>query len=156
QGDVLVDLKRAKPQFILALILGMLLVSLASTIGYIIMLMGHFRCLVHTPERHGARWKMFVCITGIIMSPVLSFVAGFLGGTQMNDRPAVVKFQKKHMLAMQRGDPKVVDAMLDDEDFMGEVFSWRNPHIVLNVASVILSVVSFVASLLFFRAVASC
>jgi hypothetical protein len=44
-----------------------------------LILAGQWRCLMSSPERMGARWVIFFCMTCVVMGPVLHMVAWFGG-----------------------------------------------------------------------------
>ena len=43
--------------------------------------LGHWNCLKHAPERYGAKWMIFACITCVVMGPALN-VSCSVGGVQ--------------------------------------------------------------------------
>ncbi len=68
------------------LYLGLGLTSLVCPISYVLILMGKIRCALNAPERNGARWLMFACLTCILMGPALNVTAGVTG---MKERPDI-------------------------------------------------------------------
>lgn len=44
-----------------------------------LILAGQWRCLMNSPERQGARWIIFFCMTCVVMGPVLHMLAWFGG-----------------------------------------------------------------------------
>jgi hypothetical protein len=67
---------------------GLGILGLALIIGYGAILIGQWRCLMHAPERQGAKELMLVCITCIIGGSLLTLAAPFLGG--------VINYQTLH------------------------------------------------------------
>jgi hypothetical protein len=57
----------------------LIVIGLIGLYCYFMVLVGQWRCL-HAPERAGAKWFIFVCMTCIILAPMLDFASGFLGG----------------------------------------------------------------------------
>jgi hypothetical protein len=66
--------------------LGLGLTGLVCPIAYVIILMGKVRCALSAPERHGARWLIFACLTCILMGPALNVGACVTG---MKERPDI-------------------------------------------------------------------
>jgi hypothetical protein len=53
--------------------------GLAWLYSYGCIIVGHWRCLMNAPERRGAKWLMFACLTCILAVPALNFASGFSG-----------------------------------------------------------------------------
>jgi hypothetical protein len=63
----------------ISLFLGLTLLGVAALYSYGCIVVGHWRCLMNAPERRGARWLMFACLTCILAGPMLNFGAGLTG-----------------------------------------------------------------------------
>jgi hypothetical protein len=61
--------------------IGLGILSIVGTFGYLFVLAGQWRCLMGSPERHGARWLMFFATTCLFFAPAIN-VASFIGGMQ--------------------------------------------------------------------------
>ena len=59
--------------------MGLGLFGLLSLYCYGCVLVGHWRCLMNVPERRGARWLMFGCLTCILAGPALNFASNLTG-----------------------------------------------------------------------------
>jgi hypothetical protein len=59
--------------------LGLGLFGLLCTYCYGCVVVGTWRCLLNAPERRGARWLMFGCITCILAGPALNLASGITG-----------------------------------------------------------------------------
>jgi hypothetical protein len=57
--------------------LGVAIVVLCGIFGYWKILAGVWKCLKHAPERCGARWLMFCCMTCMTMGPALNMAFGW-------------------------------------------------------------------------------
>jgi hypothetical protein len=62
------------------LYIGLGILSIIGTFGYLIIMGGQWRCLHGASERHGARWLMFFCLTCLFAGPALNIAAGIGGG----------------------------------------------------------------------------
>jgi hypothetical protein len=63
----------------IGLFLGLGLLGLASLYCYGCVIVGHWRCLMNVPERRGARWLMFGCLTCILAGPALNLASNLTG-----------------------------------------------------------------------------
>ena len=61
------------------LYLGLGLYGLLCIYCYGCVLVGHWRCLMNAPERRGARWLMFGCLTCTLAGPALGLAANLTG-----------------------------------------------------------------------------
>jgi hypothetical protein len=61
--------------------IGLGILSVVGTFGYIIIMSGQWRCLHGSSERHGARWLMFFCLTALLAGPTING-ASFWGGVR--------------------------------------------------------------------------
>jgi hypothetical protein len=61
--------------------IGLGILSVIGTFGYLIVLAGHWRCMHGAAERYGARWLMFFCVTALFAGPALE-VASYIAGCQ--------------------------------------------------------------------------
>jgi hypothetical protein len=59
--------------------LGLLFLLCATCYGMIVV--GHWKCLKHAPERFGAKWMIFACMTCVLMGPALNITCS-MGGVQ--------------------------------------------------------------------------
>ncbi|HMF11400.1 MAG TPA: hypothetical protein VKE94_03820, partial [Gemmataceae bacterium] len=59
--------------------LGLGLFGLVSLYCYGCLIVGHWRCLMHVPERRGARWLIFACLTCILAGPGLNLASNLTG-----------------------------------------------------------------------------
>ncbi len=112
------------------LFLGVAALGLACLYGYGCIVVGHWRCLMNAPERRGAKWLMFACMTCILTGPALNIAAG-VGGFK---RPPKI----------QRGLDDVKDTEFTDNAAIMEL---------AGAGTKLLGIVLF---LLFLRAVADC
>jgi hypothetical protein len=60
---------------------GLGILSVVGTFGYLFILAGQWKCLLAAPERQGARWLMFFATTCLFLGPAVN-VASFIGGVQ--------------------------------------------------------------------------
>lgn len=134
QGDAVKKFEKAPAEHLIALILGMLIMGGSSLAGYIMILSGYFRCLLNAPDRHGARWLMFACMTCMVIGPVLGFVSG-----SINNR------EQMKMLSKQKEITREVALQL-----------LNSPMGYMQVASTVVSLASIVTFVLFLRAIARC
>src|SRR5205807_7013878 len=57
------------------------LLGVINIIAYVFfILVGHWRCILNVPDRCGARWMIFICMTCIIGGPALHTATGYLSG----------------------------------------------------------------------------
>jgi hypothetical protein len=59
--------------------IGLGILSVVGTWGYLTVIGGQWSCLHGASERHGARWIMFVCLTSLLAIPALD-IASCVGG----------------------------------------------------------------------------
>jgi hypothetical protein len=71
--------------FVWIFYIGGSLISTIGLIGYGVILAGKWRCLMGAPERHGAKWLMFGCMTCIVMGPALNVVTAVTGVAKAPD-----------------------------------------------------------------------
>jgi uncharacterized membrane protein len=114
----------------IGLFLGLGALAVGSLYSYGCIVVGHWRCLMNAPERHGAKWLMFACITCVLAGPALNFASGLSG--------------------IQR-TPKVQRGLKD----MGEV-KYTKEGAIMQAASGGINVLGTVFFMLFLRAVARC
>jgi hypothetical protein len=110
--------------------IGMGMFSIIGTISYCKIAMGHWHVLKHSPERFGARWLIFACMTCFLMGPATNTVCSFAG---------VKKYP-----AFKRGP----------EGFRELEFDTTTRYLQLGTSIITLS--SFVLFILYLRAVARC
>src|SRR5262249_39010631 len=110
--------------------LGLALFGIICLYSYGCIIVGHWRCLMNVPERCGARWLMFGCLTCILAGPALNFAAGFTG----------VQTQPK----IERGLDGIKDVKYTTEG------------LVMQIGSVGVAILGNVLFILFLRAVARC
>jgi hypothetical protein len=55
--------------------LGLAILGVAGLFCWGVVLAGKFKCLLNAPERHGARWLMFLCLSGTLIGPTFNFAA---------------------------------------------------------------------------------
>jgi hypothetical protein len=65
--------------YVWAFYIGFGVLSLIWLFGYGMIVAGEWRCLMSAPERHGCKWLMFACMTGLLMGPALNVAAGVTG-----------------------------------------------------------------------------
>jgi hypothetical protein len=68
--------------------LGLGLFGLLCVYCYGCVIVGHWRCLMNAPERRGARWLMFGCLTCTLSGPALSLASGLTG---VDNKPKIAK-----------------------------------------------------------------
>jgi hypothetical protein len=56
--------------------IGMGIISLTGLISWGMVMAGKFRCMLNAPERHSARWLIFVCMTCTFVAPTFNVAAG--------------------------------------------------------------------------------
>jgi hypothetical protein len=110
--------------------LGLALFGIICLYAYGCIIVGHWRCLMNVPERRGARWLMFGCLTCILAGPALNFAAGFTG----------VQTQPK----IERG----LDGIKD--------IKYTTEGAVMQFGSLAIAILGNVLFILFLRAVARC
>lgn len=103
---------------------------LAWVYSYGCIIVGHWRCLMNAPERRGAKWLMFACMTCILAVPTLNFASGTSG---LRRQPVI-----------KRG--------LED---VGQV-EFTSAGKIMSAASLGCEVLSTVLFMLFLRAVGRC
>jgi hypothetical protein len=59
--------------------IGLAIIKLSGLFAWGLIIGGQFQCLMSSPERHGAKWVIFFCLTCIVMGPALYFLAWFAG-----------------------------------------------------------------------------
>ena len=64
---------------------GVSVVILTSVVGYGMIIRGQWSCLKNTPDRHGAKWLMFACMTCLLMGPTLNTAFSYGGVKRMPD-----------------------------------------------------------------------
>jgi hypothetical protein len=114
----------------IGLFLGLGAVAVASLYSYGCVVVGHWRCLMNAPERHGAKWLMFACITCVLAGPALNFASGVSG--------------------IQRA-PKVQRGLKDIKEV-----HYSKEGAIMQAASAGINVLGTVFFMLFLRAVARC
>jgi hypothetical protein len=119
---------------------GLAIAGLVCLLGYYMILAGKWKCLMHVPERYGARWFMFASITCIVMGPALGFATGFLSESE------------KPTPQQQR----IVQEFLKTGKGADKVIAINKTSFYLNLASTVISIMSFAFFVLFLRAVAYC
>jgi hypothetical protein len=110
--------------------LGLALFGILCLYAYGCIVVGHWRCLMNVPERCGARWLMFGCLTCILAGPALNFAAGFTG----------VQTQPK----IERGLDGIKDVKYSTEGA------------VMQIGSIGVAILGNVLFILFLRAIARC
>jgi hypothetical protein len=65
--------------YVWAFYIGFSALSLIWLFGYGMIVAGQWRCLMNAPERSGAKWLMFACMTGLLMGPALNVGACVAG-----------------------------------------------------------------------------
>lgn len=73
--------KQPKIEHLWYFYIGVATLKITGLASWGLILAGQWRCLMNSPERNGARWVMFFCMTCVVMGPVLHFLAWF-GGLQ--------------------------------------------------------------------------
>ncbi len=114
----------------ISLFLGLGLLGLFTIYCYGCVIVGHWRCLLNAPERRGARWLMFACLTCILAGPGLNLAANLTG---VNQKPK-----------LEKGMSGIKEIKLTTEGA------------VMQVGSIGLSMAGNCLFILFLRAVASC
>jgi hypothetical protein len=114
----------------IALFLGMGLFGLLCLYCYGCVIVGHWRCLMNAPERRGARWLIFGCLTCTLAGPALSLASSLTG---VNNKPK-----------LERGIDGVRDLKLSKE---GQI---------MQVGSAGVQLLGSVLFVLFLRSVAKC
>ena len=110
--------------------LGLGLFGLAALYCYGCVIVGHWRCLMNVPERRGARWLMFGCLTCILAGPTLNFASNLTG--------------VEHKPKLERG----LDGVKE--------FKMTKEGAIMQVGSAGVQVLGSVLFILFLRAVANC
>jgi hypothetical protein len=62
--------------------LGWFLAAVAGPLGYLVTLLGQWRCLKLAPQGHGAKELLFTCILCLLVAPLLLGIAHFTGGAR--------------------------------------------------------------------------
>lgn len=75
----------AKPATFWAFFGGLAFLSLAGMFSWGTVLAGLVRCMLYSPERHGVRWYIFVCMICLALGPVLNIGSSFLCTTEKAD-----------------------------------------------------------------------
>lgn len=76
-----------RPALLWQFYLGLGILSVIGVLTWVMVMAGKWRCVQNAPERHAARWVMFVCITCTFIGPVFNSAAG-IGMTQ---KPVALK-----------------------------------------------------------------
>jgi hypothetical protein len=106
------------------------LFGLACLYAYGCIIIGHWRCLMNVPERCGAKWLMFACLTCILAGPALNFAAGYSG------------VQKQ---------PKIEHGLSGIKEI-----KYTTEGLVMQIGSIAIQILGNVLFLLFLRAIARC
>jgi hypothetical protein len=106
------------------------LLALCSLWGYGKILLGQWMCLKYAPERCGARWVMFACITCMLMGPTFNTIST-IGGVKQP--PEIRRGPREFRLP--KIDPSV-----------------RN----MQISATAVSLISYVLFMIFLRSVARC
>jgi hypothetical protein len=114
----------------IALWLGLGLFGLLAIYCYGCIVVGHWRCLMNAPERRGARWLMFGCLTCILAGPGMN-LASNLTGVEKQPR-------------FERGINGIKEIKMTKE------------AAIMQVGSAVVQVLGSVLFILFLRAVANC
>jgi hypothetical protein len=114
----------------IALWLGLGLFGIVAIYCYGCIVVGHWRCLMNAPERRGARWLMFGCLTCILAGPGLNLASNLTG----------VEKQPK----LERGINGLKEIKMSKE------------AAIMQVGSAVVQVLGSVLFILFLRAVANC
>ncbi len=114
----------------IAIFVGLAILGFVFLASYWMILVGQWRC-AKAPERCGAKWFIFTCLTCIIVVPLLNLASSFLGGSE-------------NYMLVKKGMDGVAQVRIATT---GEY---------LQLVGAIISFVSFVAFTLFLRAVTVC
>jgi hypothetical protein len=131
--DVTKQLRNANPKIKWGEIIGMFgifILGLVALWSYWLVILGQWRCL-NAPERSGAKWFIFVCMTCIILVPILDIASSFLGAGD-------------NFRHIQKG-----------VEGMGKI-SFKGTGGFMQMLSGILGFVSYMCFLFFLRAIARC
>jgi hypothetical protein len=101
---------------------------------------GKLRCLIHVPERCGAKWLMFGSMLCLAFGPVLNTVGNLFGAHKTS------RFQ----------DPKAIQALMEGMTNFGEMLFKLEPRAYINLAGMLSSLASSVLFVLFMRQVCRC
>ncbi len=110
--------------------LGLGLSMVIFPVGYGLLALGHWRCLMHAPERFHSKWLMFACMTCLLMGPALNVTACTTG------------FQRAPEI---KGGPDGFKKM-----------KFTNLGLGMQISSLVISYASLVFFTLFLRSVARC
>jgi hypothetical protein len=110
--------------------LGLGVLSVTSLVSWGMVLAGKFRCLLNAPERHLARWFIFLCVFCIFVGPIFNTAAGIA----LTEKP----IQFKH------GARGLQDIQL------------TKTGRIINSVGLVCEMLSPLAFLLFLRAIARC
>lgn len=72
--------KQTKIEHVWYFYIGAAALKLSGLASWGLILAGQWRCLMNSPERNGARWVIFICMTCVAAGPVLH-ILGWLAGT---------------------------------------------------------------------------
>ncbi|MFL5242757.1 MAG: hypothetical protein ACJ8FY_11670 [Gemmataceae bacterium] len=78
--------KLSKQSSSLIIFFGIGFLGLASLISYGFIIAGKWRCIMNAPERHAAKWLMFLCILCLLVSPSLHLIFSLSGEGAENYR----------------------------------------------------------------------
>jgi hypothetical protein len=78
--------KLSKQSSSLFIFFGIGFLGLASLISYGFIIAGKWRCIMNAPERHAAKWLMFLCILCLLVSPALHIIFSLSGEGAENYR----------------------------------------------------------------------
>jgi len=121
---------------------GIGLISILSIASYVMILTGKVRCAVHTPDRCGARWMIFMCILCLVVSPVLNVASSFIGP----DKDKLSALQEKMM-------EEDFDFEQHQQEIIGDLFG---PTIILSLVGTVAALLASVFFVLYFRAIGVC
>jgi hypothetical protein len=63
-------------------LLGLVIVGAGTLIAFVLALLGTWRCLMHAPQRHGAKELLFACLNSLVLGPGLLVASHFFGGAR--------------------------------------------------------------------------
>ncbi len=111
---------------------GSLVMGLSCLLGYGMIMVGKWRCLMNAPERRAAKWLMFICMLCLLVGPVMNAMFSISGAGADNYR------------ALKQGREGVAEVKFD------------TTGTILQLVGAAISLASTVLFVLFLRAVGSC
>ncbi len=126
--------------------LGLGMAGLLAIFTYIQIFVGKVRCVIHTPERCGARWFIFICMLTITIGPVLGSLNSVAVNLSVDTPEKKMQLRKELIESMRRGDDTQTTVLAEIKRTLN----------VTQIASMLVSLGTTIFFVLFIRSIGSC